>query len=266
MSVRAKEEGAIIFRSSRTLVFAACAVLAASGCHKSQPVPASTAATVAQPALTGDGIVTGTVHYPGGQPPRVNIDMGQDPACALSGKTPNLTEQYLVENGGLANVFVYIKSGLGGRVYPTPTTPVVLDQKGCRYEPHVVTVMVGQPLRVENSDMTMHNVHTTPELPDNHSSDITQAPGGKPVDTTFAQAEAMIPVRCNNHPWMEAFVNVAANPFYAITDSQGHYEIHGLPPGTYTLGAVHEKMPEQDVTITVAPQATVRSDFTFVTR
>lgn len=192
--------------------------------------------------------------------------MGQDPACGLSSKTPNLSEQYMVQDGDLQNVFVYIKSGLGDRKYPTPTTPVMLDQQGCRYIPHVVAIMAGQPLRVMNSDMTMHNVHPTPNMPDNHASDITQAPGGKPVDTTFTDPETMIPVRCNNHPWMEAFVNVAANPFYAITDSKGHYEIHGLPPGTYVLGAVQEKMPEQDVTITVAPHATVQDDFTFSPR
>jgi hypothetical protein len=139
----------------------------------------------------------------------------------------------------------------------------MLDQKGCRYIPHVLGIMAGQPLRVLNSDMTMHNVHPLPTSLDNHSSDITQPPGGKPVDMTFDQVEMLIPIRCNNHPWMEAFVNVTSNPFYAISDSAGHYEIHGLPPGTYTLGAVHEKMPEQDVTVTVAPHATVQNDFNF---
>jgi len=203
------------------------------------------------------------VHFDGVPPRRLKIDMGQDPACDLDSKTQNLTEQYMVDNGGLANVFIYIKSGFGDRKFEPPTTPVMLDQKGCRYVPHVLAVMIGQPLRVLNSDMTMHNVHPQPTSPDNHMSDVTQAPGGKPVDTSFEQVETMIPIRCNNHPWMEAFVNVAANPFYAISDSQGHYEIHGLPPGTYTLGAVQEKMPEQDVTITVAPHAAVQSDFTF---
>lgn len=239
-----------------------------TGCHKSAaPAPAA----AAKPVLstidpTTAGSVSGIISFQGAAPAQVPIDMSQDPACGLSSSTPNQSEQYVVHHGALANVYVYIQSGLGDRIYATPTTPVVLDQKGCRYVPHVLAVMAGQPIEVHNSDMTMHNVHPEPIAIGNHESDITQAPHGKPVDVAFQQPETMMAVRCNNHPWMEAFINVADNPFYAITDASGHYEIHGLPPGTYTLGAAHEKLGRKEMTITIQPHATTTADFTFQAR
>jgi plastocyanin len=208
------------------------------------------------------GVISGTVHFAGTPPQRIPIDMGQDPACSLSDK-PNLTEQYVVHDGGLANVYLYIKSGLGDRVYAPTTTPVILDQQNCRYVPHVIAVMAGQPIEVHNSDSTMHNVHPMPTVAGNQTSDITQAPHGDPVRQIFSTPEIMLPVRCNNHPWMEAFINVAPNPFYAVTDENGHFEIKGLPPGAYTLAAVHEKLGEQDMTVTVRSQNTAVADLTF---
>jgi plastocyanin len=148
-------------------------------------------------------------------------------------------------------------------MYASPTTPVVIDQKGCRYVPHMVAVMVDQPIEVHNSDMTMHNVHPEPTAVGNHESDITMAPMGKPITISFSQPEAMLSFRCNNHPWMEAMVNVASNPFFAISDDDGHYVINGLPPGTYTLAAVHEKLGEKVTTITVTPHGTVTANFKY---
>jgi plastocyanin len=152
-------------------------------------------------------------------------------------------------------------------VYAAPTTPVDIDQKGCRYIPHVVGVMVGQPVRFTNSDPTMHNIHMVPTVQGNPVVDISQAPAGGtngPQDErTFAKAELMIPVRCNNHPWMQAFINVSANPFYAVTDVSGRYMIKGLPPGTYTVVADQEQMGQQTATVTVPAQGTVTQDFTY---
>jgi plastocyanin len=233
-----------------------------TGCKHSAP---STPATITQIDPATAGTVTGTIHFAGTAPKRIPIDMSQDPVCTFS-HTENLTEQYVVNNGDLANVYVYIKDGLGNRIYAAPAAPVVMDQKNCRYIPHVIAVMAGQPVEFRTSDNTMHNVHILPQESGNQSSDVSQGPMGAPERRTFKSPEAMIEVRCNNHPWMSAFINVAANPFYAVSDAEGHFQITGLPPGNYTLAAVQEKLPEQTATITVAPHQTTTASFTFAVK
>ncbi len=188
--------------------------------------------------------------------------MSQDPVCSATGGE-NLAEQYVVHDGNLANVYVYVKNGppaamMTGQVL---TAPVVLDQKGCRYVPHVVAVMTGGTVEFRNSDGTMHNIHTMPQS--NPAVDVSQGPKGAPERKKFDTPEAMMPVRCNNHPWMNAFINVSATPFFAVTDAEGHFEIKGLPPGTYTLAAVHEKMGEQTITVKIASKESAKAEFTY---
>ncbi|MCL6464565.1 MAG: carboxypeptidase regulatory-like domain-containing protein, partial [Acidobacterium ailaaui] len=122
------------------------------------------------------------------------------------------------------------------------------------------------PVRFTNSDPTMHNVHMLPKVETNQATDISQGPNGAPETRVFRTPELMIPVRCNNHPWMEAFINVTDNPFYAISGPDGHFEIRGLPPGTYTLVADHEVLGQKAVTVTIAARQTVHQDFTFAAR
>jgi plastocyanin len=238
------------------------------GCQKAGTAgqPAS-AANYAQIDYSTSGTISGTVKFAKKAPPRVEIDMAQDPACSLSAEA-NYSEQYVVKDGGLGNVFVYVKDGLGNRIYPAPSTPVVLDQKGCRYVPHVIGVQAGQPVEFRNSDPTMHNIHTTAETPVNPEVDISQPPmggtaGGGRTQRVFGKPELMIPVRCNNHPWMNAFINVSPNPFYAVTDVSGHFEIRGLPPGTYTVVADHEVLGAQTAQVTVGAKQTATADFAF---
>ena len=249
----------------------AAILFASTGCQQIKPPlvltndqnqsAAAVTYTKIDPATAGT--VTGTIHWKGAVPQRIRIDMAQDPACAYGSKTPNLTEQYVVHNGGLANVFLYVQSGLGAKRYAPSATPVVLDQKGCRYTPHVIGVMAGQPVEFHTDDPTMHNIHLEPTAPGNVAVDISQAPMGQPEQHIFPMPELMLPVRCNNHPWMEAFINVAQSPFYAVSDADGHFTITGLPPGTYTLAAIHEKLPSQVLQITVPAPGTVHADFTF---
>jgi plastocyanin len=149
-----------------------------------------------------------------------------------------------------------------GMIGPAPS-PVVLDQVGCKYVPHVIAIVQGETVEFRNSDGTMHNIHTMPTVVGNEPIDISQGAKGAPVTKQFAKPEVMMPVRCNNHPWMNAFINVSATPFFAVTDADGHFGISGLPAGTYTLAAVHEKMGEQDMTVTVTPQGTAKADFSF---
>ncbi len=113
----------------------------------------------------------------------------------------------------------------------------------------------------------MHNIHMVPTVGGNQAVDISQPPAGSPNggqdQRTFSKPELMIPVRCNNHPWMQAFVNVTANPFYAVSDASGHFAIKGLPPGTYTIVADQEVMGQQTATVTVGAKQTVTQDFTY---
>jgi plastocyanin len=247
-----------------TALAAAALLISASGCKKPQSTSSGQPGTAA-PTATIDwntaATLSGTIHYAKKAPPRVQIDMAQDPACSLAGD--NYSEQILSDGGKLANVYIYVKDGLGNKIYAASTTPVVLDQKGCRYVPHVIAVQAGQPVHFTNSDSTMHNVHMMPEIAGNPSVDISQPPRGGDTTRVFSHSENMIQVRCTNHPWMQAFINVAASPFFAVSDDKGHFEIRGLPPGTYTIEAVHEELGTKTATVTVSAKQAATQDFTF---
>lgn len=247
---------------SVALILASPLLLAGAGCKK--------AAKSVEPSVNymqidnaTAGTIEGTIQFAGKAPQPVEIDMAQDPACAMSPQGKNYSEEYVVHDGKLANVFVYVKDGLGNRIYAAPTSPVVMDQKGCRYIPHVIGVMAGQPVEFRTSDPTMHNINVQPTSAGDAPFDTSQAPDGDPAQHTFSQPETMIPVRCNNHPWMQAFINVASNPFFAVSDGEGHFVIHGLPPGTYTLVAVQEKLGAKEQSVVVGPLQTAKADFSF---
>src|SRR5205085_12116467 len=167
----------------------------------------------------------------------------------------------VVNNGKLANVFVYVKDGLGQFAFLTPAQPAVLDQKGCRYVPHVLGLMAGQSLKILNSDLTEHNVHPMPKKnPDWNESQMAR---GAPLMRTFQHPEIMMPVQCNQHPWMKAYLNVLPHPYFAVTAPDGSFQIKDLPPGEYTLAAVHEKLGEQTVKVKVGAKEVIKTGFTF---
>jgi plastocyanin len=183
--------------------------------------------------------------------------MSQDPGC----KGTNEAENVVVTGGDLANVFVYVKDGLGSRTFDTPKDPVELDQKGCQYHPHVLGVMAGQTVQIKNDDPTTHNIHPTPK--DNREWNESQPPSSPAIEKNFAREEIMLPVKCNQHPWMKMYINVVKSPFFAVTSKDGKYEIKGLPPGDYTIAFVHEKLGEQDQKVTVAAKDTKTVDQSF---
>ncbi len=212
------------------------------------------------------------MKFAGKVPEAVRIDTSMDPACGFGGGGDVFSEQYAVKNGKLGNVYVYVKSmhlqsGTGMASGRGSTGPAaVLDQKGCVYTPHVIAVEAGDSVEFRNEDPTMHNVHTMPQVVGNETVDISQGPKGAPQRKQFKEAEVMIPVRCNNHPWMNAFINVSATPWFAVTGADGKFEMKGMPPGEYAIGAVQEKMGEQTMTVTVKPQSDVKADFAFAVK
>jgi hypothetical protein len=166
-----------------------------------------------------------------------------------------------VNKGRLGNVFIYVKDGLPQGRFTVPSEPVVLDQKGCRYIPHVLGIRAGQPLKILNSDTANHNVHDLPR--NNPEWNQSQMPTDPPIIKNFSQAEIMIPVQCNQHPWMRAYVSVLAHPYFAVSGADGTFQIKNLPPGEYTLVAVHEKFGEQTTKVKVAPKESAKADFAF---
>ncbi len=245
-------------------VLALCFLLFASACNKKEEQPSSPAAEqpAAAPAATPIdpatvATISGTVKFDGPAPKEAKIDMSQDPAC----KGMNAAENIVVDNGDLANVFVYVKDGLGSRTFDVPKEPAVLDQSGCKYHPHVLGVMAGQTVEIKNDDQTTHNIHPTPK--DNREWNESQPPSSPAIEKNFAREEIMLPVKCNQHPWMKMYINVVKSPFYAVTDKSGKYEIKGLPPGDYTIAFVQEKLGEQDQKVTVAAKDSKTVDQSF---
>jgi plastocyanin len=223
-----------------------------------QPAPAAAPAAAATPIDPATAAtITGVVKLAGEAPKAAKIDMSQDPAC----KGMNMAENVVASNGDLANVFVYVKEGLGNRTFDVSKEVITLDQSGCKYHPHVIGVMTGQTIKIVNSDPTTHNIHPTPK--DNREWNESQPPQAAALEKTFAREEIMLPVKCNQHPWMRMFVNVVKSPFYAVTGPDGKFEIKGLPPGDYTISFVQEKLGEQTAKVTVAAKDTKTVDMTF---
>jgi plastocyanin len=228
----------------------------------SQETPASSApATTVDPATAAT--ISGKIALEGAPPANAPIAMNADPACVAANKGQKVTQQTFVsENGGLGNVFVYVKSGLSG-TFPAPTTPFVFDQKSCQYHPHVFGVQVGQPIEIVNSDPTLHNIHATPKT--NQEFNTAQPIQGMKTSHTFTAAEpgVVIPFKCDVHGWMNAYAGVLEHPYFAVSKPDGSFSIPNLPPGTYTLAAWHERLGTQDLpNVTVAAKET-KSDANF---
>ena len=243
------------------------------GCSKkeSTETPSEESASAPQPAATPIdqstvGEVTGKIMFQGEKPKLAVIHMDQDPVCVSKHSEPVHVEDGEVnDNGTLPNVFVYVKAGAEKYAFAAPTDAVTLDQNGCMYKPHVVGLMVGQTLHIISSDPTTHNIHPLPK--DNREWNESQPPGAAPLDKTFARAEVVIPVKCNQHPWMRSYIGVVNNLFFFVTGADGTYTLKGLPPGDYTISAWTAiggpSGQTQDQKVTVAPKGTASLDFTF---
>ena len=241
------------------LCTAAIGVACGGDASKESAAP-KTAAPVTNPVDPATaGAITGTVTLQGTAPPNPTINMSSDPYCMKlgTGTTPN----FVVSEGGLEDVFIYVKEGLGTMKFPVPATPVVLDQKGCSYTPRVFGIQVGQSLDIVNSDETLHNIHALPMA--NREFNRGQALQGMKYTTTFTAPEVMLPFKCDVHKWMNAWVGVLEHPFYGVSGKGGAFSISGLPPGTYTIEAWHEKLGTQTQQVTIGAKESKPISFAF---
>jgi plastocyanin len=207
--------------------------------------------------------ITGTVTFDGKAPNLKPLAMDADPVCAKKHSGPVPSELLVLGNGNtMGNIMVWVSKGLpAGKTWPAPQTPVVLNQQGCQYHPHVMGIMVGQPYKILNSDALAHNVHTLPKVnkPFNRAMPATL----KEATTKFDKEEPIFQVKCDVHPWMSAYVGVYTHPFFSVTSTDGKYTISGLDPGTYEITAWHERLGTQTASITVGASDKKTQDFKF---
>ena len=243
-----------------TVCFAACLLAACSGTSSNATPPAASPAAADPSTL---GTLAGKIAIEGSVPATEFIRIDGDPKCvALEGASRRPAEYVVAGEGNtLQNVFVYLKDGLPARLYPVPSTPVVLDQQRCRYVPRVLGIQVGQQLTIRNSDPLLHNVRAEGAV--NAAFDVGTPIQGQEVKRTFATREVMVPVKCNVHGWMNAYIGVLEHPFFAVSDQSGRFSIAQLPPGTYTVEAWHERLGTQTQQITVTAGQTVDLVFTY---
>ena len=242
------------------LVLVSCGKKEETGENTSAPAAPKPAAAPVDPATAGS--ISGTVKFDGPAPKAKTVNRAAYAYCAGAHSSPVTDPEVLVGAGGaLANVIVYVKDGLGNRTFDTPKDQVTLDQSGCQYSPHIVTMMAGQTLAVKNSDKTTHNIHPSPK--NNREWNKSQPPGQPNLEEVFAREEVAIRVKCDVHPWMRSYIAVFKHPYYAVSGASGSFEIKNLPPGTYTLEAWHERFGTASQQVTVGAKEAKTLSFSF---
>ena len=224
--------------------------------------PAASAAAAGSAAgATGAASITGKIVFEGAVPAAEKFKMSADAFCAKAHPGDVVKQDIEIGPGkGIADVFVYVKSGING-TYPPPATAATIDQKGCRYTPHVFGVVAGQNIDILNSDPTLHNIHSLPEK--NEPFNLAMPVQGMKYTKKFDKPEVMVRIKCDVHGWMSAFCGVLSHPFFAVTAADGTYTIKNLPAGTYTIEAWHEKLGTQTLQVTVGAQESKPAAFTF---
>ena len=196
------------------------------------------------------GTITGRVTFSGAAPVMPVIDFSSNPQCERAHKKPWKAETVVVNpNGTLRNVFVWIKDGLPPARWDPPEEAARLDQNGCIYEPHVLGIMEGQQLEILNSDPVNHNVHAESQI--NPAWNESEPPRAEHKFKRFDSQEVLFPMTCSVHPWMRSYIGVSPHPFFAVTGDDGSFTLKGVPPGTYTVEAVHEKYGRKEAKLTL---------------
>jgi plastocyanin len=250
------------FRKAVTLLGLATFAVACGGGGSEQAAPPPTTAAAAPAAAaagsTGNATISGKVNFQGTAPAAEKVKVAADPKCQAMHPQGLEKQPVQVKEGGLGQVFVWVKNAPAGGA--APTEAVELDQQGCEYHPHIVTVRTGQPLKIKNNDDTLHNIHPRPTV--NAEFNIGQPRKGMESTKTFDKQEIMIPVGCDVHPWMRSYISVVGHPYFAVTKEDGSYEIKGLPPGDYEVEAIHEKLKSQTQKVS-AKDGDNKVDFTY---
>ncbi len=228
------------------------AVCFAAGCDR----------TASTKARTGAGTLRGVVQLEGPPPEMAPIDFSSNPQCERE-HPKGAKEETVVAgpDGRLANVLVWIKSGLPDQKWDAPTVPVKLDQSGCIYKPHVLGVMVNQELDVLNSDPVNHDVHM--ESRENEPSNDNEPPRSDTIHRRFVHQEVWFQVTCGVHPWMRSYVAVVPHPFFGVTGVDGSYEFQGVPQGRFVIETVHEKYGRREQVVTLGPGEMKTADFRY---
>jgi plastocyanin len=248
----------------------------AAGCGGSQPADTAQQKTGTEPAAStvqegaqrapalGDSSITGTVIFDGEAPALRPLDMSAEAVCHEKHRGKPAPNEALVLGTGntVGNIMVWVSKGLpAGQTWSAPETPVVLDQDGCVYKPHVMGIVVGQTYRILNSDGILHNIHTLPQI--NPSFNRGQPATVREMTTSFPKPENMFQVKCDVHPWMQAYIGVFTHPFFSVTKPDGKFTISGLDAGSYEITAWHERLGTQTASITVAANESKNQNFTF---
>lgn len=239
------------------LCSAVCLAALAAGC--SSEVTEKPATPAAPPGKKVDaataGAITGQVKFEGALPPADLIRMNADRKCVQGDSTPPGSSLVVADDKSVANAFVYVKDGLDPAYgFDAPTTPAVLDQRGCLYSPRVLGVRVGQAIEIVNSDPTLHNVHALPM--NNREFNHGQPKQFSKLSEVFTTPEVMVRFKCDVHSWMAAWVGVVEHPYFAVTDAAGAFRLPGLPPGSYTVEVWHEKLGRKTTQVTIGPSQT----------
>ena len=219
------------------------------------------------PGVVLAATVTGTITFDGKAPALKPLAMDAEPVChKVHGGKPVANEMLVLGGGNtMGNIMVWISKGLpAGKTYPAPKTPVVLDQKGCVYMPHVMGIMVGQTYRILNSDGILHNIHTLPKI--NPAFNRGQPATVKEMTTSFPKPEVMLQVKCDVHPWMNAYIGVFTHPFFSVTGPDGKFSISNLEAGTYKISAWHERLGTQTASLTVTASDAKMQNFKFAVK
>ncbi len=222
-------------------------------------VGGDTTVTSAQ-AIKG-GAIRGHIRVNGKLPGNPVIRMGMDPMCAKlnAGKRPVQEIVAATADGSLANVFVSVQGSFPAS--PVPAEPVTIDQRACFYVPRVVGARVGQTIQVRNSDEVLHNVHGVSAH--GNGFNVSQPKAGIVQQLQLKNAEIMLPITCDVHRWMTAFVGVVAHPYFATSGVAGTYTIAYVPAGTYTIQAWHERYGVVTQKVQVTAGSTSAVDFAY---